>query len=204
MIYLTTEERDAIPFGSQVRSLNRVGRDIERRQVKKTIFRRSEKGLSTTQGKEHEISLVLINLNSSSKGMEDTKQDHIRYVNDLNLWEKRGLNRMRLAKLKSSRNSLRCCQEGTVQIILLKVMCLPVSLTVLGIVRSPEDAIKCLNQSAECVKLHDNSHITAGSDYKIGWCPRTVHETIWYLGWSCRKLKSKVFEEGGRGGGGGT
>ena len=71
MIYLTTEERDVIPFGSQVRSLNHAGRGIERRQVKTTIFRRSEKGLSTTQGKGYESSLVLINLNSSSKGMEN-------------------------------------------------------------------------------------------------------------------------------------
>ena len=54
-----------------------------------------------------------------------------------------------------------------------------------------------LNQSVEHVEIHDNSRITAGSDYKTGWCPRTVHKTIGYLSCSCSKLKSKIIEEEG-------
>ena len=89
------------------------------------------------------------------------------------------------------------CQKGTVQTKLLEVMCIPVSLTVLGLVRSPEDTMHALNQSVEHIEIHDNSRITAGSDYKTVWCPKTVHKTIGHLGWSCRKLKSKIIEEEG-------
>ena len=33
--------------------------------------------------------------------------------------------------------------------------------------------------------------------YKTVWCSRIVHKTIWHLGWSCRKLKSKIIDEEG-------
>ena len=39
--------------------------------------------------------------------------------------------------------------------------------------------------------MHDNSLITEGSDYATVWRPRTVHNTIGHLGWSCRKVSSK-------------
>ena len=74
-------------------------------------------------------------------------------------------------------------------------MCILVSITVIGLVRFPEDAIQGLNQSAENVELHDNSRITTGSGYKTVWCPRTVHKIIGHLDWSCWKLKSKIIEE---------
>ena len=70
-------------------------------------------------------------------------------------------------------------------------MCIPASLTVLGLAKTPEDAIQGLNQSADKVALHDNSGIMEGSNYATFWCPRTVHKTIGYLGWSCRKMTTK-------------
>ena len=141
VIYLTTKERDIIPLGPQVRSLDHLGRGIEIRRVRTPIISGSEKGLPTTQGKGQESSAVLINLNSYTRGMEDTKKEHMSYVNDLNLWEKRSLNRMVLAKWKCAKNNLPYCQEGTVQTTLLEVMCILVSITVIGLVRLPEDTI---------------------------------------------------------------
>ena len=76
-------------------------------------------------------------------------------------------------------------------------MCIPVSLTVLGLVQTPEDKIQGLNQSVAKVKLYDNSRITEGSDYKTVWFPRTVHTTIGHLGWSCRKLILKHINDEG-------
>ena len=61
-------------------------------------------------------------------------------------------------------------------------MCIPVSLMILGLVQTPEDAIQGLNQSVVKAEVHDNSCITEGSDYKTVWCPRTVHKTIGHLG----------------------
>ena len=82
------------------------------------------------------------------------------------MWKKRSLNNIGLVKWKSLRNTLQWCKEGKAQTTLLNVMCIPVSLTVLGLVQTPEDIIYGLNQSAARVKLHDNSRITEGSDYK--------------------------------------
>jgi len=121
-------------LGSQVISLDHVGRGIERKRGRTPTLSESEMGVPTKQGKGQEISPVLISLNSYARGMEGTKQEHMCYVNDLNLWGKRSLNRMGLAKWKISRNSLPWCQEGTVQTILLGVMCILVSITVLGLV----------------------------------------------------------------------
>ena len=70
-------------------------------------------------------------------------------------------------------------------------MCIPVSLTVLGLVKAPEDAIQGLNQSVDKVALYDNSRITEGSNYATVWCPRTVHKIMGHLGWLCRKVSSK-------------
>ena len=41
------------------------------------------------------------------------------------------------------------------------------------------------------IALHDNSGIMEGSNYATFWCSRTVHKTIGYLGWSCRKMTTK-------------
>ena len=82
-------------------------------------------------------------------------------------------------------------KRGEVQTTLLEGMCIPVSLTDLGLVQIQEDAIQGLNQSVARVELHDDSRITEGSDYKTVWYLRTVHKTIGYLGWSCTKLISK-------------
>ena len=69
-------------------------------------------------------------------------------------------------------------KKGEVQTTLLEGMCIPVSLTDLGLVQIQEDAIQGLNQSVARVELHDNSRITEGSDYKTVWYLRTVHKTI--------------------------
>ena len=71
-----------------------------------------------------------------------------------------------MTKWKSSRNKLPWYKEGEITTTLSKSTCIPVSLTVLGLVQTPEDIIYGLNQSAARVKLHDNSRITEGSDYK--------------------------------------
>ena len=63
--------------------------------------------------------------------------------------------------------------------------------------KNPEDTIQGLNQSVDKVALHDNSRITEGSDYATVWCPQTVHKTIGYLGWSCRKVSSKKISKVG-------
>ena len=130
--------------------------------------------------------------NSSVVLIEDA---HTSYVNNFNVWKKRNINKVGLVKWKSSRNTLPWCKEGTVQTTLSEVMCILISLTVLGLVQRPEDAIQGLNQSAAKVELHENSRITEGSDYKTVWYPRTVHRTIGHLGWSCRKLISKHINE---------
>jgi len=69
-------------------------------------------------------------------------------------------------------------QRGKVQTTLSEVVCIPVSLTVLGLVQTLKDTIQGLNQSAVKVEFHDNSRITEGSVYKTVWCPRTIHRTI--------------------------
>ena len=107
------------------------------------------------------------------------------------MWKKRILNKTGLVKFKSLKNTLPWCKEGKVQTTLSEVMCIPVGLTVLGLVQTPENTIQGLNQSTAKIELHDNSCITEGSDYKTVWCPQTVHKTIGHLGWSCRKFTSK-------------
>ena len=92
------------------------------------------------------------------------------------MWKKRSLNKIGLAKWKSSRNTLLWYKEGKVQTTLSEVKC------ILGLVHTPDDAIQGLNQSAARVELHDNSRITEGSDYKTVWYPRTVHTMIGHLG----------------------
>ena len=78
--------------------------------------------------------------------------------------EKRSLTKIGLAKWKISRNKLPWCQEGKITTTLSKIMCIPTILTVLGLVKTPEDTIQGLNQSADMVALHDNSRITEGSE----------------------------------------
>ena len=116
---------------------------------------------------------------------------HSHYVNNFNVWKKRSLTKIGLEKWKNSRNKLPWCQEGLQSTTFSTITCIPVSLLVLGLVKTPEDAIQGLNQSAYMVALQDNSRITEGSDYATVWCPRIVHRTIGHLGWSCRKILSK-------------
>jgi len=75
-----------------------------------------------------------------------------------------------MTKWKSSRNKLPWYKEGEITTTLSKSTCIPVSLTVLGLVKTPEDAIQGLNQSVDKVALHDNLRITEGSDYATVWC----------------------------------
>ena len=86
---------------------------------------------------------------------------------------------------------------GEITTTLSKITCIPVILTVLGLVKTPEDTIQGLNQSADMVALHDNSRITERSDYATVWCPRTVYKTIGHLEWSCRKVPSKTINKVG-------
>ena len=74
------------------------------------------------------------------------------------------LNKIGLAKWKSSRNTLPWRKEGIVQTTLSDVICIPISRTVLGLVQTLEDAIQGLIQSVAKVELHDNSRITEGLD----------------------------------------
>ena len=100
---------------------------------------------------------IIISLGScsikKSRVPENTKQDYIDYINNYNLWEKGTLNKIGLEKWKSLRKRLPWCQEGEVTSTLFKVPCILVSITVLGIVRSLEEVIQELNQSAERVSL---------------------------------------------------
>ena len=89
---------------------------------------------------------------------------HTSYVNNSNVWKKMILNKIGLAKWKSSRNTLPWRKEGIVQTTLSDVICIPISRTVLGLVQTLEDAIQGLIQSVAKVELHDNSRITEGLD----------------------------------------
>ena len=148
-------------------SLEHVEQGIERRRV------RQSKAIAPENG--------FIQEPSPAESIEDT---HTRYVNNFNVWKKRSLTKIGLAKWKSSRNTLPWCKKEKIKTTLSKVMCIPVSLTLLGLLQTPEDTIQGLDQSADKVKLHDNSRITEGFNYGIVWCPRTVHKTIGHLGWS--------------------
>ena len=122
---------------------------------------------------------------------EERRVAHSHYVNNYNVWKKRSLTKIGLAKLKHSRNKLPWCQKGLQLTTLSTITCIPVSLLVLGLVETPEDAIQGLNQSVDMVAIQDNKRTTEGSEYATVWCPRTVHRTIGHLGWSCRKVRSK-------------
>ena len=122
---------------------------------------------------------------------EERIDAHARYVNKFNEWKKRSLTKIGLVKWKSPRNKLPWCQEVKIITTLSKITCIPVSLTVLDLVKTPDDAIQGLNRSVDKVALHHNSRIIEGSDYTTVWCHRTVHKTIGHLGWSCRKAHSK-------------
>ena len=173
VMYLSTNEKDIVPIRHQVQSSEQVGRDIERRQVEQSNAINPDSGIIQGTSPEERIDA------------------HTRYANNCNEWKKRSLTKIGLAKWKSSRNKLPWCKEGGSKTILSKITCIPVSLTVLGLVKTPEDTIQGLNQSVDKVALHDNSRITEGSDYATVWCPPTVHTTIGHLGWSCRKVTSK-------------
>ena len=164
----------------------RIWRGINRRRIGTPKASGSEKGLIDENGPEQG--------NSPAVRIEDT---YISYVHNFNIWQKRSLNKIGLAKWKSSRNNLPWFKEGTIQTILSEVMCFPVSGTVLGLAQTPEDAIQGLNQSAGKVEMYDNSRITECSDCKTVWCPRTVHKKIGHLGWSISKLISKHTKEDG-------
>ena len=122
---------------------------------------------------------------------EERRVAHAHYVNTYNVWKKRSLTKIGLAKWKNSRNKLPWYQEGIQSTTFSTITCIPVSLLVLGLVETPEDTIQGLNQSTDIVDLQVNSRITEGSDYATIWCSRTVHRTIGHLGWSCRKVLSK-------------
>ena len=70
------------------------------------------------------------------------EQEHKDYINNCQVWTKRGSNKMCLEKWKSSRNRIPWCQEGKVQSTLSEASCVPLSLTVLGLVQSPEEATR--------------------------------------------------------------
>ena len=123
---------------------------------------------------------------------EERRIAHQHYVVNYSNWKKRSLTKIGLAKWKHSRNKLPWCQEGLQVTALTTLTCIPVSLLVLGLVETPEDAIQGLNQSADIVAIKDNNRITEGSDYATVWCPRAVHRTMGSLGWSCRKIRSKL------------
>ena len=123
---------------------------------------------------------------------EERRIAHQHYVVNYSNWKKRSLNKIGLAKWKHSRNKLPWCQEGLQVTALTTLTCIPVSLLVLGLVETPEDAIQGLNQSADIVAIKDNNRITEGLDYETVWCPRSVHRTMGSLGWSCRKVRSKL------------
>lgn len=101
-----------------------------------------------------------------SRVPENTKQEHIDHINNYNLWEKGTLNKIGLEKWKILRKRLPWCQEGKVTSTSFEVPCILVSITVLEIVRSLEEAIQELNQSAEKVSLKEQTIIITGSDYK--------------------------------------
>ena len=67
--------------------------------------------------------------------------------------------------------------------------CIPVNLTILGLVHSPEEATQGLNQLAEKVSLKRNN-----TNNRV-WCSRIVYKTIGYLGWSLKTSK-KIEEKG--------
>jgi len=102
---------------------------------------------------------------------EERRAAHSQYVNNYNVWKKRSLTKIGLAKWKNSRNKLPWCQEGLQSTTFSTITCIPVSLLVLGLVETPEDTIQGLNQSADMMAIHDNSRITEGSDYAKVWCP---------------------------------
>ena len=87
--------------------------------------------------------------------------------------------------------------RGKITTTLSNIMCIPTSLTVIGLVNTPEDVIQGLNQSADKVALHDNSGITEGSDYATVWYSRSVHKTIGHLEFSYRKVPSKTITKVG-------
>ena len=76
---------------------------------------------------------------------EERRTAHQHYVNKYNVWKKRSLTKIGLAKWKHSRNKLPWCQEGLQVTTLSTITCIPVSLLVLGLVETPEDAIQGLN-----------------------------------------------------------
>ena len=59
---------------------------------------------------------------------------------------------------------------------LSEVPCIPVSLTVLGLVHLLEETIKGLDQSVKKISSKEQTRIIVGSDYKTIWYPRTVQK----------------------------
>ena len=99
------------------------------------------------------------------KGLLQKKQiddDHIRYINNFNEWKKWSLAKIGLANWKSSRNKLSQCKEGKIKPTISKIMCIPVSLTVLGLVKTPENAIQGLNQLAEKQRFMTTQELRKG------------------------------------------
>ena len=96
---------------------------------------------------------------------EERRVTHAHYVNTYNMWKKRSLTKIGLAKWKNSRNKLPWYQEGIQSTTFSTITCIPVHLLLLGLVETPEDAIQGLNQSTDMVALQDNSRITEGLDY---------------------------------------
>ena len=129
VMYLSTNEKGIIPVGSQVRSIEQVGRGIERRRVRQLTAINPDNGIVQWTSPEERID-----------------DDHIRYVNNFNEWKKRSLTKIGLTKWKSPRNKLPWCKKGEIKATLSKSMCIPVSLTVLDLVKTLEDVIQGLNQ----------------------------------------------------------
>ena len=78
-----------------MRSIEHVGRGIERSLVKQSNAIEPEKGFSDKTS--------LIQGNSPAESIEDA---HTSYTNNFNVWKKSSLNKIGLAKWISSRNTL--------------------------------------------------------------------------------------------------
>ena len=165
VVYLSTNEKNIIHQGLRCNHQRTQDEASKENALDHLRQANQKKDSLTKNGLEQGNSLVEL--------IEDA---HTSYVNNFNVWKKKIINKISLEKQKILRKTIPWCNEGEVQTTLSEVICFPVSLTILGLVHTPEDAIQGLNQPATKVELHDNSRITKGHDYKTVWCPRTVYK----------------------------
>ena len=98
---MTTKESDIIPLGSQVRSLDQVGKGAKRRRYRTPSLRVLEKGLILQLGKGHDsyVRKIYEKKNNNNKTTNDSFGTSILYNISLarwkiqrkkNLWSKEG------------------------------------------------------------------------------------------------------------------